>query len=699
MKTSYFIPQQVPQHILAEYPAFVEFITAYYEWFDQQSIGSLYDLLDVDNTVESFVQYFKKELDETGVLANIDNRLYLKNIKQLYRAKGSKASFQFFFRLLYNQESEIEHPWDYTFIPSAGKWKQDTAIIIRITKGNGDLLGGNYITIIDSNGKQYNTYVHDVVQRATNVFELFIDRFACSAVRMAFVTSLDNSIQGEIVLSTAKAFVEEPGEGFKIGQIFRINSLGGLGTVVKIKDVDDVGGIKSVEIIAFGYGYRADFNTSLIPIQDVRLDYNLNLTRRDNNDDITGLFNYQTNDQPGVGEEAGEIVRHDYTPLTGNKAGSNTDFFEDGTYVGDLLGGFDVEDKTVSEKRLASVRFKVGCIFHYPGYYADSTNLLDNLIYIHDSYYYQIYSYVTVVENSITKYGDTLKKILHPTGTIHFGRVKISNVFDLTISSYPSLNLLVNPDIWQDYIEANQYEITFGTNKNTITEAPVTDQLSYVANYTRYMNEDLNTDPNEYIVSTQSSLSKTFTPDIFRNNVITNDLGTVTDATVDDEGNVIAIRILDDVGNLIFGIFPGMELVSYVDNVSNLTFEINSNWLTSDVTSSSTFNYSWLIKNIYADSDIVSSTDLDQVQLTPAIVLDYFTTSSDRVELTAGKDFITDTVQIRDTSFPTFEPIKEPSDLVTTSNSVNIYKDPVYVNTNETWTVVGYLENEFYTTY
>lgn len=782
MKTSYFVPQQVPQHVLAEYPAFVEFIKAYYEWYDQQSLGSLQDLLDVDSTIDSFIQYFKKELDEAGVLTNIDSRFYLKNIKQLYRAKGSKASFQFLFKLLYNQESEVEHPWDYTFKPSSGKWKQDISTIIRVTKGDGNLLGGNYIHVVDINGKQYNTYVHDVVKRASDIFEIFIDRIRCGRVRMAQVSTLDGDIQGEIVLSTARALVEKPGEGFEIGQIFRASSIGGQGTVIKVKAVDANGGIKSVEIIAFGYGYRADFNVVLVPTQDIKPTPNLSLVRKDAGDEVTGNYSYITDDLPSAYQEAGEVIQHDYSSLTGNKTGVGTDFFEDGTYVGNLLGGFLVDEKAATQKEPASIRFEVGCILSYPGYYVDSTNLLDDLIYIHDSFYYQVYSYVTSTENSVDVYGDVLKKILHPAGTIHFGRLKLSNEAVLTIQAFSSLNLLTAPDVWIDYIQTSLSLLAFDIGRNPLTDAVVSDQAVYAAQYYRDMLE-LNSDPAEYQVITSSQLFKTFTPNIIRNTITADEGGVETTTVTDDEGNVIQLRILDLSGNIVFGIFPGMEFNDPVINSTNIKFDIDFNWLTSNVTSSSTFNYSWIIKHvegietdivnmstamisdtgvvenitgtgpwqavitgmnttdgltigssiiatddagslgtggIYRVSQIISDTsvsftatggtepvagaianikkNLHSVVLTPAIVPVYLVSALDNILMGPEKVIDQDIITVTDSTRPIFESTKNPEHLAVTSNGVNIYKDPVYVNTNETWVATGYLENEYFTT-
>ena len=95
--------QSTPAFILDEYPLFVEFLEAYYEWLDQEgnpieflSNGNKY--FDIDTTSDLFLEHFKKTfLDgfpkrltsaDTGVQV-FDDRTLIKNIREFARFDAS----------------------------------------------------------------------------------------------------------------------------------------------------------------------------------------------------------------------------------------------------------------------------------------------------------------------------------------------------------------------------------------------------------------------------------------------------------------------------------------------------------------------------------------------------------------------------------------------------------------------------------
>ena len=106
MKPSLLVGSQLPEFVQSEHPAFVEFLQAYYSWLESQSLGRLEDTLDIDNTVDGFVDYFRQQLNVLDVQYVNPNskaeRVFLKNIKQLYSTRGSNKSFELFFRLAYD---------------------------------------------------------------------------------------------------------------------------------------------------------------------------------------------------------------------------------------------------------------------------------------------------------------------------------------------------------------------------------------------------------------------------------------------------------------------------------------------------------------------------------------------------------------------------------------------------------------------
>ena len=113
------VSKQIPEFIRSDYPLFVEFIEAYYEYLNVRSFTSasktyqggyqqrnLEELRDLDTTLDEFIQYFKNELDIFGDNYEfIDRAFFLRKAKQVFTAKGTEASYKLLFKLLYKASS------------------------------------------------------------------------------------------------------------------------------------------------------------------------------------------------------------------------------------------------------------------------------------------------------------------------------------------------------------------------------------------------------------------------------------------------------------------------------------------------------------------------------------------------------------------------------------------------------------------
>ena len=55
------VSRQLPEHIREDYPTFVAFVEAYYEYLQSQGVD-FSTIRDIDKTLDSFVDQFKKEL-------------------------------------------------------------------------------------------------------------------------------------------------------------------------------------------------------------------------------------------------------------------------------------------------------------------------------------------------------------------------------------------------------------------------------------------------------------------------------------------------------------------------------------------------------------------------------------------------------------------------------------------------------------
>ena len=91
--------------------------------------NNLLDYADVDKTTGDFLEYFRKDfMPSIDAKIIADKRLLAKHINDIYLAKGSIASYDFLFRVLYNEDIEISYPRDNIVKPSDSKWTESTVV-------------------------------------------------------------------------------------------------------------------------------------------------------------------------------------------------------------------------------------------------------------------------------------------------------------------------------------------------------------------------------------------------------------------------------------------------------------------------------------------------------------------------------------------------------------------------------------------
>jgi hypothetical protein len=101
-----------------------------------QNVMQLLDYMDVDQTIDAFFTQFKKAFMRTipdSLATGINKRNLLKNIKDLYRAKGTKKGHQLFFRILLNEDADLYYPTKDMLRVSDGTWSDDTIIRVYAT--------------------------------------------------------------------------------------------------------------------------------------------------------------------------------------------------------------------------------------------------------------------------------------------------------------------------------------------------------------------------------------------------------------------------------------------------------------------------------------------------------------------------------------------------------------------------------------
>lgn len=133
LKTSLLVNRQVPEFIREEYPLFITFLEAYYEFLEQKQGTQINDLTaqakqlrylaDVDESIAAFEDnFFNTYANLLPKDVQVDKAFLIKNVLPLYLAKGSEKAFKLLFRMLFNDEVEIQLPKNAVLRASDGKW-------------------------------------------------------------------------------------------------------------------------------------------------------------------------------------------------------------------------------------------------------------------------------------------------------------------------------------------------------------------------------------------------------------------------------------------------------------------------------------------------------------------------------------------------------------------------------------------------
>jgi hypothetical protein len=103
------------------------------------NIADLVNFRDPDGVISNFLSNFRDEFLATlpdKLANNVNKRSLIKNIKSLYRSKGTNRGHEIFFRVLFNEESQTFYPREQLLRVSDGKY--DTLKVLRAIGDSGD---------------------------------------------------------------------------------------------------------------------------------------------------------------------------------------------------------------------------------------------------------------------------------------------------------------------------------------------------------------------------------------------------------------------------------------------------------------------------------------------------------------------------------------------------------------------------------
>lgn len=178
LKTSLLVSQQVPEYVTDEYPLFVAFLEAYYEFLENAQPNQKNNVLslskdmryisDVDVSINAFENsFFNNFASLIPRDVEISKELLIKNVLPLYVARGNEKSFKLLFRMLFGDEVDVILPKNNILRASDGKWILDNLLKLETDIRSiytGDGTETTFYLAQQSTPDEVQVYINDVLK-------------------------------------------------------------------------------------------------------------------------------------------------------------------------------------------------------------------------------------------------------------------------------------------------------------------------------------------------------------------------------------------------------------------------------------------------------------------------------------------------------------------------------------------------------
>lgn len=385
-KLTHVLKSTIPTFIKEDYPNFVAFLKAYYEW-SYSSNNPFYaplaaeDFKDIDKTPDYFIKYFKEQYlgdfpeslttdKQTGT--PIDVKTLIKNIVDFYSAKGTEKSIKFLLTILYDSYSEIYYPKRDIFKASDSTWNQRSGIKFTFSTENIHQIKSQ--RMYQENG--------GTITSVANINDLHVYR------------AMDHKQIAEVFYSNVEGT-------FNFTKPFKVNLEN------EIVELTPVVIVNSLEINDGGLNYQIN---DKITIKRLII--------------VSGLLEDIAIARVVAVDTFGTITQVEfvnfgvsYLPLG---------FDSDGNIIeSESILYFDSIDSDLGSG--ADIGIGTGFIANYAGYWTNKNSHPDTIKRIADNKRFQEFSYVVRTNRTLDKYAEVLRKLAHPAGMELLGDVLIQN--------------------------------------------------------------------------------------------------------------------------------------------------------------------------------------------------------------------------------------------------------------------------------
>jgi hypothetical protein len=469
--------ETLPQFIRQDSQTLVQFLEHYYDFVNMQGepsyvIDRIIQEHDLDEVFETeYLDRIKYEIAK-GIPESpyVQKTFLLKRIIDYYGTKGNPASVKYFFRVFFGDDVEIYEPWESVFITSAGKWTRDTLINIVLTTGSGSDLINKTLVQYRVDGRIFGSAIVKSVREKIYDGQVYYEAILRDGtITGTFdtekeIVSTDGTCVGSVLRSFQSINILNKGTGYKVNDIIYIDKkenisffavverIGLNGEIEKIKILDRgiSSGFGDTDLILYDFNYYVDESSMVVSGSGI--------TFLNGDWAPSGTYSLRKVYRLGVYRliwNAGSPPLNWKFQSSSRTYWTSADDVESPDLVTDWYGGTPPEPtvtkqvKPISEYTLlpnddiiiktingtgAELSLNFGTIVTTDGYYENDKGRTSNFSFIHDSNYYQVYSYEVSTTKSMIDWKQAFEELAHPSGTKVFNNLKTTNILNLGLT-------------------------------------------------------------------------------------------------------------------------------------------------------------------------------------------------------------------------------------------------------------------------
>lgn len=298
------LKDQLPDFVIENYETFVQFVEAYYEWSEQHGNPRaegvrLQTYKDIDQTLDSFLEYFRNTYikDFPYQLADGTNeKTLIKNVGHMYKSKGSKASFDLLFRVLFNTTIEVDYPKDRILKLSASTFDDKQFIRISPMISVEEALSLKNSLVVQKSPINKEIYATALIDKVSYVYEGSVDFFSLAVQDISGTFTTENPVEVITAGTTFASYtipvlptldsleINAGGTGYELGDNVtvsdqygnsllkaNINNIGPRGDIRGFEYKENFGVYRSNESLAFSFESSSGTGASLSGLGEVVL--------------------------------------------------------------------------------------------------------------------------------------------------------------------------------------------------------------------------------------------------------------------------------------------------------------------------------------------------------------------------------------------------------------------------------------------